>query len=253
MRLSALLPLILVVLLARSLCAQEKAEPVRGPDRGTEILVHGIQVLPAAGRPFSARDHILWTRNLEDGTVTATELYALVARDAQGRIYREHRSFVPWNTNAESRQLDFVILDPVTRTRMTCVIAKHNCVVDSYHAKTTFSLNPDGLFDNGLRFLSRTNLGHDVIDGVDANGTRETLQIAASAAGSNQTLISTRDFWYSPALQVNLRVTRKDPGIGTQDLQLVDLSITDPDPKIFQVPSGFVVRRLVPAKAAPTN
>jgi hypothetical protein len=52
---------------------------------------------------------------------------------------------------------------------------------------------------------------------------------------------------------VNLQVTRKDPRIGMQVLQLVDLSITEPDPKIFQVPSGFLVQRLVPETAAPSN
>lgn len=253
MRLSALLPLVLSVFLARTLWAQEKAEPVRGPDRGTDIRVHGIQVLPATSRPFSARDHIVWYRNLEDGTVTATELYALVARDGQGRIYREHRSFIPVDSNRESRQSDLVILDPVSHTSTTCVVAKRRCVVDSYHSKTTFSLNPDGLFDNGLRFLTRVNLGHDVLDGVDVNGTRETLQIAANAAGSNQTLITTRDFWYSPVLQINLKVTRKDPRVGTQVLQLVHLSMTEPDPKIFQVPAGFVVQRLTPVTTAPAN
>lgn len=252
MRLSALLPLALSAVLACPLWTQEKTEPVRGPDRGTEMRVHGIQVLPAPGRPFSARDHIVWYRNLEDGTVTATELYALVARDGQGRIYREHRSFIPVDSNQESRQSDLVILDPVSHTSTTCVIAKRRCVFESYHAKTKFSLNPDGLFDNGLRFLTRVNLGRDVIDGVDVNGTRETLQIAATAAGSNQTLITTHDFWYSSALQVNLKVTRKDPRLGTQVLQFVDLSMTEPDPKLFQVPSGFVVQRMVPV-TAPTN
>jgi hypothetical protein len=210
-------------------------------------------VLPAPGRPFTARDHIVWTRNLEDGTVTNTELYALVARDGQGRIYREHRSFVPLNSKRESRQFDLLILDPVSHSRTTCIIATRRCVVESYHARTTFSLNPDGLFDHGMRFLSRINLGHDEIDGMDVNGTRETLQIAAGAVGNNQTLVSTRDFWYSAALQVNLQVTRKDPRIGMQVLQLVDLSITEPDPKIFQVPSGFLVQRLVPETAAPSN
>jgi hypothetical protein len=253
MRLSALLLLAVSLLPASTLLAQEKAEPERGPDRGTQMRVHGIQVLPAAGRPFTARDHIVWTRNLEDGTVTTTELYALVARDGQGRIYREHRSFVPLNSKRESRQFDLLILDPVSHSRTTCIIAARRCAVQSYHARTTFSLNPDGLFDNGMRFLSRVNLGHDEIDGVEVNGTRETLQIAAGAVGNSQTLVGTRDFWYSPELQVNLQVTRKDPRIGTQLLKLVELSMADPDPKIFQVPSGFVVERLVPETAAPSN
>ena len=95
MRLCALLLVAASLLPACRLTAQEPTEePSRGPDAGTEYRVHGIQVLPAVGRPFSALDNIVWTRNLEDGSKVTTYLYATVARDSQGRIYR-HRAFVP--------------------------------------------------------------------------------------------------------------------------------------------------------------
>jgi hypothetical protein len=256
MKLSALLALAVSGILTCVLVAQQQQtqdEPVRGPDRGTDYRVHGIQVLPATNRPFSARDHILWTRQLEDGSVMKTELYALVARDDQGRIYREHRSFVPLNSNRRSRQSDMVVLDPVAHTRTTCVMRTRRCAISSYHASSTFVLNPDGLFDHGMRFLARLNLGSNTIDGVDVTGTRETLQIAGGAVGGSQTLICARDFWYSRALQVNLSVVRKDPRIGTQELQLVDLSLTTPDPKVFQLPEGFVIQDLRLNSAEPTN
>ena len=54
-------------------------------------------------------------------------------------------------------------------------------------------------------------------------------------------VVVTREMWYSPELQVNLSVTRKDPREGTQVIQLVDLNRTEPDPATFQVPEGFVV------------
>ena len=58
------------------------------------------------------------------------------------------------------------------------------CTVTAYHALTRFVLNPDGLLDNGMRFLTRENISHDAIDGVEVTGTRETLQIAAGAVGT---------------------------------------------------------------------
>lgn len=244
MRLCALVAFAVSALLTCTLVAQEKVEPSRGPDGGTRYRVQGIQVLPATGRPFSARDHIEWTRNLADGTVVDTELYAYVARDSQGRIYREHRNFIPAHSNQESRQRDLVLLDPVTHKRTTCIIAARRCTVTAYHASATFVLNPDGVLDEGKRFLTRGNLGRNVIDGIDVTGTRETLQIGSGVVGNDQTLVRTRDFWYSPALQVNLSVTRKDPEVGTQVLQLVDLSLAEPDPKIFQLPPGFTVQEL---------
>jgi hypothetical protein len=72
-------------------------------------------------------------------------------------------------------------------------------------------------------------------------GTRETLTISAGAIGNNQPVVTTREFWYSSDLEINLSVTRKDPREGTQVLQLIDLSRSEPDPSLFQVPADFTV------------
>ncbi|HSZ60929.1 MAG TPA: hypothetical protein VK828_03990 [Terriglobales bacterium] len=229
------------LLLVRVAAAQEPTGPSRGPDRGTEFRVHGIQVLPATGRPFVAMDNIEWTRQLEDGSTATTHLFATVARDSQGRIYREHRAFVPADKNQQSRRKDFVLLDPIGHTRTTCTPAKRHCTVSDYHESASFVLPPDGLLAKGTRYLSRESLGSNVISGLNVVGTRETLSITVGVVGNSQPLVATKEYWYSPDLQVNLSVTRKDPRIGVQVLQLVDLSRSEPDPTIFQVPSGFVV------------
>lgn len=80
-----------------TLAAQESEGPPRGPDGGTHTRVTGIQILPATGKPFSGRDSIDWTLRLEDGTVIIKHLDANLARDSQGRIYRERVTFVPAN------------------------------------------------------------------------------------------------------------------------------------------------------------
>jgi hypothetical protein len=242
MRLCALL--VASLLLACSLAAQESEESLRGPDGGTRVRVGGIEILPVAGKPFSGRDNIEWTRNLEDGTVVTTHLYAKLARDGQGRIYREHVSFVPANSDQESRQREINLLDPVTHTRTTCIVATRRCSVTGYYAPTSFTPRPAGPFDDGKRFLTRQNLGSDVIDDLNVVGTRETITINAGVLGNNKPLVSTREFWYSPDLQVNLSVLRKDPREGTQVIHVVDLSRTEPDPATFQVPAGYVVQDL---------
>jgi hypothetical protein len=252
MKSSALLLLIGYSLLTVALAAQEPTdltEPSRGPDKGTQYRVHGIQVLPATGRPFSARDKIEWMRTLEDGSVITTRLFATVARDSQGRIYREHRSSVPANSNQQSsneqsRWIDMVFLDPVAHTGTTRTIAKHYCAITSYHESATFTPVPAGPIAHGKAFLSRESLGTNIVDDLKAVGTRETITISPGVVGNNQPLVTAREFWYSPDLQVNLSITRKDPRIGTQVLQLVDLSTAEPDPAQFRVPAGFVVQKL---------
>jgi hypothetical protein len=159
MKSCALLVLPALLYASSFLSAQETSEPVRGPDGETTYRVHGIQVLPATDKPFSARDHIVWTRMGSGGTVIATEIYAFVARDAQGRIYRERRKFVPVSSDQPSRQLEIILLDPVSRTRTSCDPATRSCTVSSYQASASFVLNPDGAQDNGTSFLTRASLG----------------------------------------------------------------------------------------------
>jgi hypothetical protein len=231
-------------LLACSLAAQESSEELRAPDRGTETRVHGIQILPAVGKPFSGRDHIQWTRKLEDGSVITSELYAFLARDSQGRIYREHVSFVPANSNQQSRRREFDLLDPVTHTRTVCIIARRRCTISRYFASTKFVPPPVGPQANGTRYLSREPLGSDVIDGLSVIGSRETLTVNAGVVGNSEPLVTTKEYWYSPDLEVNLLTTRKDPREGTQLIHVIDLSRSDPDPSMFQIPANFSVQDL---------
>lgn len=233
--------LALSLLFACSLAAQESDEPSRGPDGGTRYHVSGIEVLPVTGRPFSGRGTTEWTRNLEDGSMVTTHLFAMVARDSQGRIYRERHHFVPANSNEQPRLEAISLFDPAAHTRTTCEVASRHCVVTSYYALTSFTPRPAGPFDNGKRSLSRESLGSDVIDDLNVVGTRETISINAGVVGNSQPLVTTREFWYSPDLQVNLSITRKDPREGTQVIHVVDLSRSEPDPAMFQVPAGFVV------------
>jgi hypothetical protein len=249
MKLSALLAGFL--LFAFSLSAQESPEVSRGPDGGTRVHVGGIEILLVAGNPFSGRDSIDWTRHLEDGTVQTVHLDAKLARDSQGRVYRERRSFVPASTGQESKLKDIIILDPVARTRTSCSVAARHCNVTRYYGPDAFRPPPDGSFDAGARYLTRESLGTDVIDGLNVVGTRETITINAGVVGNSQPLVTSKEFWYSPDLGVNLAVTRKDPREGTQAIRVVDLSRTEPDPTMFQVPAGYAVQdhRLAAAKS----
>jgi hypothetical protein len=233
--------LLVSLLLAATLAAQESEEPSRGLDGGTHYRVDGIKVLPLAGKPFSGRSTTEWTRTLEDGTVVKTHLFAMVARDSQGRIYRERHSFVPFDSDQQS-QLNFILIfDPVTHTRTECSMASRHCDVTGYSAPATFTLPPAGPLGNGTRFLTRESLGSDVIEGINVVGTRETITINAGVVGNSQPLENTREFWYSPELQVNLAITRKDPREGTQVVHVGEISRSEPDPALFKVPAGFVV------------
>jgi hypothetical protein len=242
MKMCALLAATLLVVV--SLAAQDSEESMRGPDGGTRYFVEGISVRPLPGQPFSGKSTTEWTHNLEDGSTVTTHLFAMVARDSEGRIFREARSFVPASSDQEPKLRDIRIFDPIRHTRTICTLATHSCNVTGYFATTTFRPRPAGPFDDGKRTLARESLGNDVMDGINVVGTRETITVNAGVIGNSQTLSITREFWYSPELQVNLAITRKDPREGTQVIRVHEVSRSEPDPSLFKVPDGFTVHDL---------
>jgi hypothetical protein len=239
MRNSVLSFLVGVALSAGLLCAQEAA---RGPDGGTTYHVSGVDLLAIPGKAFTAKSTTDWTRILEDGTKVRLHLNANLARDSQGRMYRERRSFVPEGSAQESRLMDIILYDPAALTKTTCTVAIHQCVVTGYRPRTSFVTTPAGAFANGTRYLNREDLGTNTMDGLDVVGTRETLTINAGVAGNERPLVTTREFWYSPDLQTNLSVTRNDPREGLQVVRLSSISRSEPQPQQFEVPSGFTVQ-----------
>jgi hypothetical protein len=229
-------------LLAVSLSAQESTEVSRGPDGGTRFRVAGIEVLPVTGKPFSGTDTIEWTHNLGDGGAVTTHLTAIVARDSQGRIYRERRNFVPANSSQQSKLIEKIFYDPGAHTKTTCTVATRQCGITSYYAPVSFKPTPAGPRANGTRYLTRESLGNNTLDDLSVVGTVETLTINAGIVGNDRPLTITREFWYSSDLQINLSVTRNDPREGRQVIKLVDLTRSEPDPALFELPAEFTVQ-----------
>jgi hypothetical protein len=214
---------------------------MRAPDGGTNYHVDGVDLLPLAGMPLTGKSSIQWTRTLEDGSTVTVHLEANLARDNAGRMYRERRSFVPANSDLESRLTEMIFFDPAARTKTTCTLARKKCVVADYYPRREFALQPSGPFAGGTRSLTREDLGQDSVNGTSVTGTRETTTINAGVVGNERPLISTREFWYAASIRTNLLVTRIDPREGKQIIALIDLIQGEPDERMFEIPKGYTV------------
>jgi hypothetical protein len=241
-----LFPALLVsAVLTGSLFAQTATQSPLGPEGETRVGIRGISISPVAGKPFSGSDSVDWTRTLADGTVVAMHQDAKLARDSQGRMYRENVTRFPANSGLKSSVREIILYDPVAHTRTTCAMAERHCEVTAYSGTTESRAGSmpktEGTFNNGRRSLTRENLGTDTIDGLSVIVTRETVTTSAGVEGNSQPVVSSEESWYSPDLEVNLMVTRKDPLQGTIVIHVVDLSRSEPDASLFQVPANFVV------------
>jgi hypothetical protein len=216
-------------------------EPVRAPDGGTISHVDGVDLLAIPGRPLTGKSSVEWTRTLEDGSTVSVHEIANLARDSQGRMYRERRRWVPVESDLEAPLIEMQFFDPIARTKTICTVGPKECAVSAYHPRTALIAMPTGPFAGGTRYLTRESLGADRIDGLDVTGTRETTTVNAGVVGNSAPLVSTREFWYSDAIQTNIAVTRIDPREGKQVVRLIDLSLSEPDPRVFALPKGFTL------------
>ncbi len=84
-------------------------------------------------------------------------------------------------------------------------------------------------------------LGEQNIEGVNAKGTRTTTTIPAGAIGNERPIETVYEKWYSPELQVVVFSKHSDPRFGEQTYKLTNINRSEPDPSLFQVPSGYKV------------
>jgi len=228
-----------LLLLSLPLIAQD-AE--RGPDSSTTYHVPGVYVLAIPNKPFSAKSRTEWTRKLEDGSTLQQHLTANLARDSEGRVYRERRSFMPGLSSIETRLKEILIYDPAAKAVTVCVVAAKTCTVSEYHPRTNFQQISAGPFPGGKGNLSREDLGSQVMDGLNVTGTLEITTINPGVNGNEAPLVSTREFWYSAELETNLAVTRKLPAEGVQVIKLSNVDTNEPPATLFQAPAGFAIQ-----------
>jgi hypothetical protein len=177
-----------------------------------------------------------------------------VARDRDGRVYRERHGLAPAGRDEPASPTSIFILDPVAHTATTCDVAARRCTVTGYHGPQLLRPPPDGSLDPSVHFVSSQNLGDDVIEDLRVTGARETVTSRGGWPACRQE-VSMRETWYSPDLGVNLSVTRKGPRDVMEVIRVVDLSRTGPDPVLFQTPANFTVkdRRILRGGALPQS
>jgi hypothetical protein len=214
----------------------------------------GIFVTPIANAPFMAVVDVQRTRIQPDGTALNLKTVRAIARNSQGQIYNETRPLVP-ATYAGTPPITIIHLyDPQTRTnsflypqQMTAwqgAMDRPPATVppDLYAAPTGNSLPVS-------QFAKEEELGTRTMEGVPVHGVRETQTVPASQGIGGKEITVTDEYWYSDDLRLNLVVKHNDPRTGSVTMTVTQITRTEPDSAIFEVPAGY--KRIGPA--APTG
>jgi hypothetical protein len=86
------------------------------------------------------------------------------------------------------------------------------------------------------------SLGKRMIEGVEAEGTRTTITIAAGEIGNDRPIEIVNERWYSPELQTLVMSRRSDPRFGETTFKLTRISRSEPLRSLFEVPADYTVR-----------
>lgn len=224
------------------------------------------------GAPYSAEAVTETTQTLADGNHISRTESAIVARDSEGRTRREQviSKIGPWATADSGQQKIVFINDPVAQVNYVLepdhtarkmlappapdnmvfmkkvkdeaasaapVIALQTLAVSAGPAMNTFALTAR---NSGSGPAPKTEqLGTQVMEGVQAEGTRVTTTIPAGQIGNEREINITWERWYSPELQTVVMTKSNDPRSGQTTFRLTNIQRSEPPISMFEVPSDY--------------
>jgi len=231
------------------------------------------------GAPYSAEAITENTQTLSDGNRIVNKSTASIYRDSEGRTRREQslRAIGPFaNDGAPSETIH--ISDPVAAVSYVLnpraqVAWKMPPMRFNFEFKTPppdgtlgvpgagvkgpfrVELHSDGVMDKkmteagvAMRMLDKTSrnaktesLGKQNIGGVEAEGTKTTVTIAAGEIGNERPIEIVSERWYSPELQIVVMTIHIDPRFGENSYRLANIDRTEPARSLFEVPAGYKI------------
>jgi hypothetical protein len=86
------------------------------------------------------------------------------------------------------------------------------------------------------------SLGKQVIEGVEAEGTRTTMTIPPGQIGNEREIQMVSERWYSPELQVVVMTKHSDPRMGETTYSLTNINRSEQPKSLFEVPADYTVK-----------
>lgn len=205
--------------------------------------VGGAVMGPAVkNAPYSATEISETTQMLADGNRIHRENQVMVYRDTEGRVRRESPNQVTiWDPVANTSYQ----LNPQTRTAWKLPLRKFYSGGGRGKPETAavqlgYASGPVRVAKGG-NLAGSEPLGQQNVEGVIADGTRVTSNIAAGAIGNDRPIQITSETWYSPELQTVVKSVHTDPRSGEQTFRLTSISRAEPPSTLFQVPADYQI------------
>jgi uncharacterized protein (TIGR02246 family) len=215
-----------------------------GPPRSLAAVV--------TGAPYSAEQIKTHTQTLADGShITETFPSRWMYRDSQGR--RRMESWILAGPDGEPgihivEIRDFVAGYEYTLDTENLVAHRMRIPSDAAYSNTanTAAIPVDpplpsfGVIVGGNRRRTVTQpLGTQMIEGSLSDGRKVTTTIPVGLQGNDKALVSTAETWIAQDLKMVVLSRHSSPKDGETITKLIDISRSEPDKTLFQVPSAY--------------
>jgi hypothetical protein len=235
--------LLAVPVSAQGMRDRHPGEPGFGPEIGFMGIRESFEGKVVKGAPYKADSVTEITQSLADGNRIVRKTTGTVARDSEGRTRREQAlaAIGPLMPEGQPPRMA-VINDPVGGSAYVLEMERHVA------HKLKPMPRPPGLDSDtpprGKRpgpSPASESLGTQTVEGVEAEGTRQTVTIPPGEIGNDKAIVIVAERWYSPDLQVVVQSRRRDPRMGETSYRLTAITRGEPDHSLFEVPPGFTV------------
>lgn len=225
----------------------------------------GFETKLVKGAPYSAIAVTETVQTLSDGNRITQRSSTNVYRDSAGRTRRE--------TLLKDGQPQAIVLsDPTTGVNYT--LDPKNRSAQRHESAVRLKLETvarevegvrlkldaekkQALAENPADTLPRKkliaapapeSLGRQLIEGIEAAGTRTTTTIPAGQIGNDLPLNIVSEQWYSPELQLLLMTKHSDPRTGETIYRLTNILRAEPDRTLFEVPADYAMHSEIELK-----
>ena len=202
------------------------------------------------GAPFTADTVTEIAQTLADGNRLVRKTTGRMARDNEGRVRREQTLAAIGGLLAGPEPPRFVVIhDPVAKQ----VFFVHDDVQRAVRLPRDDGGPPGPDGPRGDFFHKRIDgpeplpeptseaLGTRDIEGLRAEGSRQTLVLPAGHIGNEKPIEVVSEQWRSVELDVMVRTRYQDPRFGVTEYRLENVQRGEPDPSLFQVPAGYKI------------
>lgn len=244
--------LLIAIALPAALAAQQPSSgtvfqsAITSGDQIKVVRARATAAKPVLGRPFSATETHHSLQVLTDGTRIESNSTDKFYRDDQGR------------TRIERDDNTILIDDPVSGTSAQIngnhVLARRfsslaSTSVDAVADLVRIKLKAE-LDDAKVRIAAAAGdtvekaevhneekLGFQVLNGVSAEGTRNTTTIPSGQIGNDRPINIVSERWYSPDLEMLIKSVNNDPRFGETTYEVTNIVQGQPDPSLFKIPA----------------